>query len=416
MSIFVQIASYRDRELIPTIEDILRKAKNPQQLRFGICRQYHPKDKFDDLESYKKDKRFRIVDIIYSKSKGACWARNISQQIYMGEDYTLQIDSHMRFVKNWDETMINMVRHLQRQGYPKPLLTGYMAAYEPTKPLQVKPDEPPLKMVFDRFTPEGAVVFKSELILGWQSLRHPIPARFYSAGFCFTLGRFCQEVPHDPDFYFIGEEISITVRAYTHGYDLFHPHRNLLWYYYIRKKNVRQWDDDCEWGKKDKASLKKNRLLFGMEKNNAWQDFGKYGFGHQRTLKDYEKYAGILFSKKGVQKDTVEGTYPPNPFYFVSEQQWLNSFFVANKYCIQVPKKALAETDYDFWVVAFHDGYGQTIFRQDAGKAEIAVATAEEGHNYQICRETYTAKKPNYWVLWPHSKSHGWCKQLTGKM
>ncbi len=49
MKIFVQIASYRDPQLIQTIEDMISKAKFPENLRIGICRQYHPDDKFDDL-------------------------------------------------------------------------------------------------------------------------------------------------------------------------------------------------------------------------------------------------------------------------------------------------------------------------------------------------------------------------------
>ena len=35
--IFVQIASYRDPQLIPTIEDMLSKASHPENLVFGIC-------------------------------------------------------------------------------------------------------------------------------------------------------------------------------------------------------------------------------------------------------------------------------------------------------------------------------------------------------------------------------------------
>ncbi|MEP6950691.1 MAG: GlcNAc-transferase family protein [Ginsengibacter sp.] len=415
-TIFVQIASYRDCELIPTIDDMLKKAKNPERLRVGICRQYHPADKFDDMEPYKKDRRFRIIDVIYSKSKGACWARNMSQQIYMGEDYTLQIDSHMRFAKDWDETLINMILFLQSRGYPKPLLTGYMAAYDPNKPLKLKPDEPPLQMVFDCFNPEGAIVFKSETIPGWKHIKHPVAARFYSGGFCFTLGRYCKEVQHDPDFYFIGEEISITVRAYTHGYDLFHPNKNLLWHHYTRKKSVRQWDDDNNWTKRDKISVKKNRQLFGMDKDKVNFDFSKYGFGQVRTLRDYEKYAGVLFSKRAVQKHTIEGKFPPNPFSYTSDQQWLNSFFVSNRYCIQIDSKKLRELDYDFWVVAFHSEDDETIFRQDADKAEIAMITSAGDGLYEIWRELYPFKKPKYWVLWPHSKSKGWCRRLTSKM
>ena len=50
--IFIQIASYRDPQLIITIKDAIKNAKNPNNLVFGICRQYHPDDKFDSLDEF----------------------------------------------------------------------------------------------------------------------------------------------------------------------------------------------------------------------------------------------------------------------------------------------------------------------------------------------------------------------------
>lgn len=131
MRIFVQIASYRDPQLIPTIKDMLDNAKQPENLRIGICRQYHPDDKFDILDEYKNDERFRILDVLYNESKGVCWARNQVQQLYDGEEYTLQIDSHMRFVDSWDEILIDMIKQLQDKGYQKPLLTSYVSSFNP---------------------------------------------------------------------------------------------------------------------------------------------------------------------------------------------------------------------------------------------------------------------------------------------
>ena len=43
--------------------------------------------------------------------------------------------------------------------------------------------------------------------------------------FFFTLGQHCLEVPYDPDLYFLGEELVMMARSFTHGYDMFHPHR-----------------------------------------------------------------------------------------------------------------------------------------------------------------------------------------------
>ena len=52
-TIFVQIASYRDPQLIPTIEDMLSKAKNPNNLSIGIAWQHSIKDTWDNLDKYK---------------------------------------------------------------------------------------------------------------------------------------------------------------------------------------------------------------------------------------------------------------------------------------------------------------------------------------------------------------------------
>ena len=64
-TIFVQIASYRDPELLHTIKDALDKASNPNRLVFGICWQHSIEDKWDSLDLYKDDSRFRIIDVNY---------------------------------------------------------------------------------------------------------------------------------------------------------------------------------------------------------------------------------------------------------------------------------------------------------------------------------------------------------------
>ena len=93
--IFVQIASYRDPQLIPTIEDMIHKAKEPWNLVFGICWQY---DETEDVDRYDSNPQFRVSKHHYSESQGLGWARNITNTLYDGEKYTLQIDSHHRFV------------------------------------------------------------------------------------------------------------------------------------------------------------------------------------------------------------------------------------------------------------------------------------------------------------------------------
>jgi len=414
--IFVQIASYRDPQLIPTLESMLENAKYPKNLRIGICRQYHPNDGFDNLDQYKSDKRFRILDVLYSDSKGVCWARNQVQQLYKNEEYTLQIDSHHRFDKDWDETLIEMIKQLQDKGYEKPLLTAYIPSFNPENDPQERIMEP-WRMVFDRFIPEGAVFFLPESIPNWKELTEPVPARFYSAHFCFTLGKFSKEVQHDPLYYFHGEEISIAARAYTHGYDLFHPHKYVVWHEYTRKGRTKQWDDDRSWGERNSISHRRNRILFGMDGEDPKQiDFGKYGWGKKRTLKDYEKYSGLLFERRAIQQHTIDKKYPPNPYDFTNEEDWKNSFASIFKHCIDVGYSSVPEKDYDFWVVAFHSENDETIYRKDADKAEISRMLNDPDGYCKVWREFQTTTKPKYWVVWPHSESKGWCERLTGNL
>ena len=158
---------------------MIENAKRPKNLVIGVCRQYHPEDGFDNLDKYSKDKRFRIIDVPYEESKGVCWARHQVQQVYSGETYTLQIDSHMRFAPDWDVEMIGMVKQLQKEGIPKPLLTAYVSSFDPDNDPQARVQEP-WRMAFDRFIPEGAVFFLPETIPNWQELDTPVPSRFYS--------------------------------------------------------------------------------------------------------------------------------------------------------------------------------------------------------------------------------------------
>jgi hypothetical protein len=276
-------------------------------------------------------------------------------------------------------------------------------------------------MDFDRFIPEGAVFFLPSTIDGWKDINEPVPARFYSAHMCFTLGQFAEEVQHDPEYYFHGEEISIAVRAYTHGYDLFHPHRATTWHEYTRKGRVKHWDDHTgkgkttNWGKTNSESHLRNRKLFEMDGlTREGIDFGKYDFGTERTLRDYEEYAGICFKNRAIQQHTIDRKDPPNPS--VPSSKFEASCLSIFKHCIDVNFKDLPLDDYDFWCVAFQDKTGDTMFRKDADPTEIKRMKSDPDGYFKIWREFNAKEKPNKWLVWPHSKKEGWCDQITGNL
>ncbi len=55
--IFVQIASYRDPQLIVTVEQMLDLADNPGVFNFGICWQH---DETEDITKFDKLNNFKI--------------------------------------------------------------------------------------------------------------------------------------------------------------------------------------------------------------------------------------------------------------------------------------------------------------------------------------------------------------------
>ena len=207
--IFVSIASYRDPELLNTLRDLFRNAKNPENITIGLCWQ---RDKSENLEEFTCNPQVKVIDIPYERAKGACWARYAIQQLYDGEEYFMQLDSHHRFVQDWDEKCIRMVTDLQAAGYKKPLLTSYISSFNPRNDPQDRIHTPG-KMVLDRFIPEGAVFFLPESIDNYKDLALPELARFFSAHFVFTLGSWAREVEYDPEYYFHGEENSTPDRT-----------------------------------------------------------------------------------------------------------------------------------------------------------------------------------------------------------
>lgn len=301
--IFVNIASYRDPELIPTVLDLIEKVSDIKQLRVVVAWQH------DDNESIEPVKHLiEYIDIPYVESKGVCWARNLIQQKYNGEEYTLQLDSHHRFVKDWDVELIQMYQQCKNMGSDFPILTSYLPNYDAIKNTFI---EEAWQMRVEKFMDEGPLFFVPEPIANFNQLTAPIPARFYSGHFAFTDGNFNNTVKYDSDYYFYGEETNMAVRAFTHGYDLYHPHKIIAWHQYDRATRPTHWNDHqlsgYEWWTIDKKSTKKFCDDFGVGR----QSHNIATFGTIRSLADYETYAGIRFSDKYISDYTLSNLPPP---------------------------------------------------------------------------------------------------------
>lgn len=164
--------------MVPTIKDALAKAKYPKRIHFGICRQYHPDDKFDNLDEFRKDKCFHIIDVLYTEAQGLPWARaQINENLLTTQDYILQLDSHHRFAQDWDVTLIDMHNKLEEKGH-KPILAAYLPLYTPLNDPEGRSMEP-WQQQFACFYPHGTIFIRPGLLSGYQLMNEPPMSRFY---------------------------------------------------------------------------------------------------------------------------------------------------------------------------------------------------------------------------------------------
>jgi hypothetical protein len=393
MKIFVQIASYRDPELLPTIRDCISKAKHPENLTFGICWQ---RDENESMEEFTNDPRFKILDYHWSKSKGLCWARSEIQKLWEGEEYTLQLDSHHRFLQDWDTELIEMMK---MTGSEKPIITSYAGMYRPSDNQLLNVE--PYKMVASNFTPGGTILFRPHTIENWQTLDKPIPARFVSGHFFFTIGKHCEEYKYDPNIYFAGDEISLSIRSFTLGYDLFHPHKTVVWHEYTREGRTKHWTDfntdnlstgvvEKPWWEMDNDSKRRLRHMLQEEDNNI--DLGIYGLGNVRTHHDYELYAGINFKERMLHPNTIKGVNPP----INDETEW----YLRQKEVYDLELEIPYTENFKFIYIGVEDKSGEVIYRQD-------LTTYQEKLNIRI--ETY--EKPRKWVYWVNDINGEWTQR-----
>ena len=411
--IFIHLPAYREPELIPTIKSALENAKYPKRLVFGICRQFNPEDGFDNVDEYRNDPRFKIMDIPHEQAKGLPYARYQINTMLEDEEYICQLDSHHRFAQDWDVTLIEMHDQLKDKGVKKPILAAYLPYYNPFNDPAERTMEP-WQQTFACFYPHGTIFIRPSLLHGWQNMTEPAPSRFLSGHFCFADNHWAKTILHDQDIFFSGEELNLTVRSYTHGYDMFHPHKLVIWHATMREERsgMLVWDDQSkrgdDWWTQQNIARAKIRQLLRTEDNGF--DLTGYDLGTERTLHDYEKYAGVDFKKRSVQKYTLDNQYPPNPEVDNWDESIMNSFY----HLVNVEKHLFADNNYKFVLVAFDDENGESINSQFI--EDHRLVNFNNGGNIHYEEFFLTDKIPSRVVYWAYSDEKGWCERYEHKI
>lgn len=309
MKIFISIASYCDELLFFTIQNCMSKADKPENLFFGIVDQNSESQK-EKIEQLDCNKQIRYVYINSVDTLGVSWARNIAFSLWDGEEFLLQIDSHMLFEKGWDSTLLNQYDNLKVVSQ-KPIITTYPYDFsfdEDNNPIFNKPSGKTVLVL--RPHPDTPLQNNNAIIrfrAEHQYTDSPVIGSHIAGGFIFTTSNFIEEIPYDPFLYFIGEEQSLAVRAYTRGWDIFHP----IWiplYHQYKNKKVEYLSQHWHKSIDNKRSLSSehlknrtieriNRLFYGDGMKGSI-----YGLGDSRTLDEFISFSGIDYKNKIIKK------------------------------------------------------------------------------------------------------------------
>jgi len=278
-SIFLSLASFRDHLLGDTLKGAFDQARNPDRLFIGAivqnclgldpypgepgvqCRtgaqvvgkgpngrdqtkvSDAPPDRngieeFCTSPGHKKYCDAGQVRALYlheNESLGPSMARYYASKLWGGETYFVQVDSHLEFYKHWDQLYTDEAR--ATRSYPKSVLSSYPPGFQVEHGGRLDHESPGARLCTCEFSSSDveAQIIRINTGAGYRG-DEPRPTRipFIAAGFFFARAEFLVDVPFDPwlPWTFMGEEIMLSMRAYTSGWDVYAPRKNWIAHQY----------------------------------------------------------------------------------------------------------------------------------------------------------------------------------------
>jgi len=311
------LPSYRDPLCPATLRHMFEKAAHPERIRVTVLQQNYPTGDVPCLETYCDDmkklghKKCPYKDQIYlhaipaSEASGPTYARGLlSADLYKNykekklhpQDFCLSTDSHMDFEPHWDAQIIQ-TWFLAKNEYA--VLSTYVDAVESLgKDKPTKPHEVPL-LCMVTFTNSVRVTATK----CFRNLPRPKLTPIFGAGLAFSKCHAELKVPVDPHTpgIFDGEEFNRAARYFTHGYDIYAPHRvYVLHNYHDSQSNPKAhtWH-----GVGSSESSKRLNTLIDLDtvhakklqysKKDLRLKKSRYGLGDRRSIDQLIEFSGI---------------------------------------------------------------------------------------------------------------------------
>lgn len=355
-TILVLLSGLQDPRCAGTIANVFTRAKHPERMRVGMVDQKAPESNYDCVATYCGVMKLRgfkecpyldqieTIRLDASLSRGPAWARAGGASFVDTEkhDFCLQADAHSDFLDSFD---VVLPRMWGQTGNEYAVLSTYVNQINDVgngaSPGQITRDgrwnampnyEIPILCGIERM----GDFHRNDQARAASCLSRPLLGTTWGAGLSFAKCHFETRVPNDPHYagVFNGEEFSRMVRAWTHGYDVYSPHRAAVFHDYGNptfhtgawggatkfqsglaekryallmkgnepgaffeveaEKEKRPANDVAQGAGGEKVALEK-------EHDRLASSLGYYGLGDKRTLQQFQEFSGIDLQAQGAQ-------------------------------------------------------------------------------------------------------------------
>jgi len=340
--IFVSIPSYRDPETNRTISSLFETARYPERVYVGVVWQIDTSSENVDAACFRYDlpkpwstTNVRELKLDYRQATGPCLARALAQNLHRDEEYILQIDSHMRFRANWDVYLLAQLAKCPN----KSILTAYPPAYvlDADGEAEFVNNETRGTILAPWKFSDGMLRQKGRLLSSSgtsqpeleDGINDNVPCPLYAAGFNFSSSSVIKDCPYDATLHhlFFGEEMSMAVRLFTHGYDFFAPPQCVCYHKWTRdhrptiQGDTRSTEDETSKDKRDDSMAQQQRrrsldVVFNQLRGNS------HSLGSIRTASEFASRVGVDFHDSIIHPGAEDCGLPSDafaPYLFLGE-------------------------------------------------------------------------------------------------
>ena len=305
--ILVMMVSYRDVHLPDTVESLRAAALHPERLRFVICLQDRD-PRIREFLSARDDCRVIEVDPEEHISLGSAF-NLLREQLVSDDELVLYTEPHMHAVPGWDEYYVCQLRALDERA----VISNYAFTFE-----------------YDEALPDQPVPGCSISVAGIRgndhleiSIGRPVTGPNALRGCCvignnvFGPATFLRDCPMDPHMYMNLTETYLSLQLFTHGYNVYHTPKQYLFHYFATDTSNKAGDPVRSAARRSMQELdwklgfpRFKRYLGITDDTNAAVDLGSHVPGTARSVRDFERFAGVDFRNRRLSRDALRGVYP----------------------------------------------------------------------------------------------------------